>query len=154
MKDVKIVEYEEQYKNTFINISYEWLKKYSLLEPKDILILNHPEETVLENGGHILFAKYDEKVVGTVALMKIDGDTFELAKLSVTEQYQGLKIGSMLIKRCIEIAKKDEAKKIILYTNHELTAAIHLYNRYGFKEIPQEVKKYMEADMKFELYLE
>jgi N-acetylglutamate synthase-like GNAT family acetyltransferase len=114
MKNVKIVEYEEQYKNSFIRISYEWLKKYSLLEPEDILILNHPEEIVQENEGHILFAKYDEKVVGTVALMKIDGDTFELAKLAVAEQYQGLKIGSMLIERCIEIAKKEEAKKIIL----------------------------------------
>lgn len=86
--------------------------------------------------------------------MKIDGDTFELAKLAVTEQYQGLKIGSMLIERCIETAKKNEAKKIILYTNHVLTAAIYLYNRYGFKEISQDVKKYMEADMKLELYLE
>lgn len=46
MKNVKIVEYEERYKNSFIRISYEWLKKYSLLESEDILILNHPEEIV------------------------------------------------------------------------------------------------------------
>lgn len=153
MDSIDIIEYQEQYKCYFINLSYEWLEKYVSIEAEDERILNYPKETILDGGGLIFFAKYNNKIVGTVSLIKIDRDTFELAKLAVTEQYQGQKIGSKLIEKCIQTAQLKKAKKIILYTNHILTAAIYLYNSFGFKEIPERFNKYIEADIKMELYL-
>ena len=55
MNTLEIIEYQEEYKNDFKKISYEWLEKYALLELEDERILNQPEETVLKNGGHIFF---------------------------------------------------------------------------------------------------
>lgn len=153
MNPMEIVAYEKCYEQDYKTLSYEWLEKYVLIEPEDERILNNPKEAVLDGGGHIYFVLYDKNVVGTATLIKVDDHTIELAKLAVTESLQGKKIGSRLIEKCIDTAKQDGADRIILYTNHVLKTAIHLYERYGFREIRQEVRKYMKGDIEMELYL-
>lgn len=153
MKEIKIVEYEEKYHDDLKRLSYEWLEKYVSVEPEDEKILNNPKEVVLDKGGFIFFAKYGEEVVGTVSLIRVDENTFELAKLAVTEKYQGLKIGKMVMEKCLDVAKQKNAKKIILFTNHILTSAIALYQKFDFKEIPLMNNKYIESDLKMELKL-
>ncbi len=151
MKEIKIVEYEEKYHSDFKRLSYEWLEKYVSVEPEDEKILNNPKEVILSKGGFIFFAKYNEEIVGTASLIKVDEDIFELAKLAVTEKYQGLKIGKMLIEKCLYVAKQKNAKKVILFTNHILISAIELYKKFGFKEVPIVNNKYIESDLKMEL---
>lgn len=153
MENLKIIEYEEEYHDDLKRLSYEWLEKYVLLEAEDERILNTPKEVILDKGGFIFFARYDETMVGTVSLIRVDKYTFEIAKLAVTEKYQGLKIGKMLMEKCLYIAKQENAKTIILYTNHILTSAIALYKKFEFKEIPAVNNKYMESDLKMELKL-
>lgn len=153
MKEVEIVEYDDKYHEDLKKLSYEWLEKYVSVEPEDERILNNPREVVLDNGGFIFFAKYGEEIVGTVSLIKVDENTFELAKLAVTEKYQGLKIGKLLMEKCLFIAKEKDAEKIILYTNHVLASAIEMYKRFDFREIPLINNKYIESDLKMELSL-
>ena len=78
---------------------------------------------------------------------------FEIAKLAVTEKYQGLKIGRMLMEKCLYVGKQKGAKRIILYTNHKLTSAIELYKKFNFIEIPLVNNKYIESDLKMEFNL-
>ena len=153
MKKIIIVGFDEKYHDDLKRLSYEWLEKYLLLEPEDIRILNNPKEVVLDKGGYIFLAKYGEEAVGTVSLIKIDEDAFEIAKLAVTEKYQGLKIGTLLMEKCLYVGKQMGAKKIILYTNHKLISAIELYKKFDFKEIPLVNNKYVESDMKMEFNL-
>jgi ribosomal protein S18 acetylase RimI-like enzyme len=86
-------------------------------------------------------------------MIKCDTDTFELAKLAVTEEFKGLKIASKLMERCIYFAKENGAKMIMLYTNQKLVPAIGLYKKYGFEEVALKHNKYLEADMKMKLTL-
>lgn len=153
MEAVRIVPWGDQYHQKFIDLSVEWLEKYVSVEPADLEILNHPHETILDGGGEIFFALGDEDVVGTVAMIRVDADTFELAKLAVTPKCGGHKIGSLLMERCISFAREHRAKKIILYTNHKLIPAIGLYKKMGFTEIDLSNNKYMESDMKMRLLL-
>jgi ribosomal protein S18 acetylase RimI-like enzyme len=153
MEKLKIIEYEEEYQDDLKRLSYEWLEKYKLLEPEDEKILNNPKEVILERGGFVFFARYGEEMVGTVSLIRVDNHTFEIAKLAVTEKHQGLKIGKMLMEKCLNIAKQENAKTIILYTNHILTSAIALYKNFEFEEIPVLNNKYVESDLKMELKL-
>lgn len=153
MKKIKILEYKEKYHDDLKRLSYEWLEKYVSVEPEDEKILNNPKEVVLDKGGSIFFAIYGEEVIGTVSLIKVDENTFELAKLAVTERHQGLKIGKMLMEKCLYIAKQKNATRIILYTNHVLTSAIALYKKFEFKETPLVNNKYIESDLKMELEL-
>ncbi len=153
MKKIKIVEWDEKYHCNFINLSIEWLEKYVSVEDADLKILNDPHGQILDNGGNIFFAISGTDVVGTVAMIKIDENAFELAKLAVTEQFKGYKIGNQLMEACIHYAKNKNACKIILYTNQKLIPAIHLYKKYGFNEVPLVNNKYLESDMKMELSL-
>jgi len=59
------------------------------MESTDHQSLNHPSEKILQPGGHILMARYNREIVGTCALIKTDDDTYELAKMAVTERARG-----------------------------------------------------------------
>lgn len=153
MNSIEIVEYDDKYYNDFKKISYEWLKKYDLLEDEDEKIINNPKGIILDNGGFVFFAKRGEELIGTASLIKVDAYTFELAKLAVTEKYQGLKISNILMNKCLDVAKQNNATKIILYSNKLLISALKLYEKFNFKEIPLTNNKYVESDIKMELQL-
>lgn len=153
MNNIEIVEYDKKYFEDFKKMSYDWLLKYHLLEDEDERIINNPEEIIIDNGGYVFFAKCGEDIVGTVSLIKVDKQTFELAKLAVKEKYQGLKISNILMDKCLEMAKQNNAAKIILYSNKLLTTALKLYEKYKFIEIPLTNTKYLESDIKMELNL-
>jgi len=150
MNQVEIVAFEERYHEDYKRLAYEWLEKYVSVEPEDEKILNDPWGVVLNNGGHIFMAKRGEEIIGTASLIKLDTVVFELAKFAVTEKYKGLKIGNILMEKCIEMAKRESAKKLILYTNKKLVPAIGLYRKFGFTEVPVVNSKYLEADMMME----
>ncbi|MFF2089471.1 GNAT family N-acetyltransferase [Paenibacillus sp. NPDC058174] len=153
MNHIHIVEWDEKNHSSFINLSIEWLEKYVSVEEADLKMLNDPQGQILDNGGTIFFAISESEAVGTAAMIKLDDTTFELAKLAVKEEFKGRKIGNQLMDACIHYAKAHSANKIILFTNHKLVPAIHLYEKYGFHQVLLANNKYIEADIKMELIL-
>lgn len=152
--NVEILRYEKKYKNYFKKLNLEWLQKYFEVEPVDEQILSNPEK-IIKNGGEIFFAKLNNIVVGTCALEKIDNETFELIKMGVTEKAQGKKIGELLSKSAVEFAKSQKAKRIILESNRKLIAALSLYKKLGFVEVPDYVSsKYIRSNIKMILELD
>jgi ribosomal protein S18 acetylase RimI-like enzyme len=133
---ITIVPYKKEYKEYIKSLNYEWLEKYFAIEPIDVIQLSNPQVEILDKGGKIFFALYDDAVIGTASLLKVNDDEYELAKMAVTEKYKGLGIGKMLMEHCIDEAKKIDAKKLTLVSNTKLDAAIHVYRKYGFVEIP------------------
>ena len=152
-KRLEIIEYKDKYKERYKELAMEWLNKYNLYEHEDELILNNPEKLILNKGGYIFLAKLNEKVIGTVSLIPVESGVFELAKLAVTKNYQNNGIAKVLIEKAIQTAKKEDAEKILLYSNSKLKKAYHLYKEYGFKEININNNKYETANLKMELYL-
>jgi ribosomal protein S18 acetylase RimI-like enzyme len=91
--------------------------------------------------------------VGTVALIN-EKEGYELSKMAVSPQYQGLKIGQKLMDKCIQFSKDQGWEKILLYSNRSLIPAIQLYRKVGFEEVPLEKDVYYErADIKMVLRL-
>jgi ribosomal protein S18 acetylase RimI-like enzyme len=133
---ITIVPYKEAYKDHIKILNYEWLEKYFAIEPNDVIQLSNPQEEILDKGGKIFFAVDDDTVIGTVSLLKVSNEEYELAKMAVTETHQHVGIGKMLMAHCIDEAKKMNAKKLTLVSNTKLDAAIHVYRKYGFVEIP------------------
>ena len=148
-----IVDYDHKYYEDFVNLSIEWLEKYVSVEPEDEKIINDPYGMILNDGGHIFFALSEGRPVGTVSLIKLDDSVCELAKLAVTEDYKGFKIGRQLMEKCIETAKAENYEKIILYTNKNLLPALSLYKKFNFEEVDLSFNKYIESDLKMELLL-
>ena len=79
------------------------------------------------------FALYDQKVIGTAAMIPFSDGIFELAKMSVMKGYQGRGVGKLLLKRCIQFAQEKQADEIFLLTNDVLQPALNLYLSCGFK---------------------
>ncbi len=132
LEEVEIVEYCPEYGPIFKELNYEWLQKYFEVEPMDEEVLRHPDQSILANGGRILFARVEGKIVGTCALLMHSATTFEIAKMAVTEAYQGRQIGKKLTQSAIALARQSGAGKIFLLTNKKLTTAIQLYRQMGF----------------------
>lgn len=148
---VVIIPFSPDLKDEIKILNVEWLKKYFKVEAKDELMLSDPQGEIIDKGGMIFYAKYDNKIVGTVALLKIDEITFELSKMAVTDGVQGMGIGQKLLEHCLKIAKQKGIKKLILYSNRKLSPALYLYQKFGFKEGPLEEGIYERADIKMEL---
>ncbi|VXB88995.1 GNAT family N-acetyltransferase [Flavobacterium sp. 9R] len=150
---IDIIPFSLTHKESIKTLNLEWLQKFFKVEPKDELVLSNPVEEIINKGGKIYYAQHLDEIVGTVSLLKIDTTTFELSKMAVTEKVQGLGIGRQLIEFCIEEAQKHGIQKLILYSNRQLKSALHLYESFGFEEIPVESGVYERADIKMELLL-
>lgn len=137
---VDIVEYTAKFKNHFRDLNYDWLTEYFCVEPEDELILNDPEKQVIGKGGRILFAKSNGQIVGTGALLKLDTESYELAKMAVKREYRGRHIGLKIAEAALVLAKKLKARRVILQTSPQLTTAVSLYRRLGFREIESQSK--------------
>lgn len=150
---IEIITYENEYSKHFYELNVEWLETYFYVEPYDEEVLGKPEKYIINKGGHIFFAKIDNKVVGTVALMPLsDKGDFELTKMAVSPKYRGHKIGQKLMQYCIDYAKSIGLPKLILYSSRKLENAIYIYKKYGFIEIPVEPNcHYKRCDIKMEL---
>lgn len=153
MSNIRIVKWDEDYRDDFIDLSLEWLVKYNVMEKKDMEMLLHPVKEIIRDGGMIFFALDGDDVIGTISMIKHSDETYEIAKLGVTEEYQGQAIGRFLIEHAIDWAKAKQASTIILYTIGILEAAVGLYESYGFKQVELDEHHYDETDMKMELVL-
>ncbi|WP_367769697.1 GNAT family N-acetyltransferase [Flavobacterium sp. WC2421] len=147
---VFIIPFSDELKEAIKTLNEEWLKRYFKIEPKDEQVLSNPQKYIIEPGGMIFYAQYNNKIVGTVSLIKINETDFELSKMAVTDGVQGLGIGKKLLDHCIQVASEQQMKKLILYSNRKLIPAIHLYEKYGFVEVALEDGVYERADIKME----
>jgi ribosomal protein S18 acetylase RimI-like enzyme len=132
----------------------EWLRAMFEVEPLDQALLSNPQAHVIDRGGHILFARLGEQIVGTCGLEDKGGGRFELIKMAVTSGVQGHGIGRLLCERILEIARERGARQVFLETNSRCVPAIALYEKLGFvsRALPRETEfercdVYMELDL-------
>ena len=135
LSNVQIVAYKEEYASYFYDYNIAWLEKYFYVEPFDREVLSKPKQYILNPGGHIFFAIDGNKVMGTVALLIRDDNVFELTKMAVSPEFQGKRVGQLLLQHCIDFARTHKFKGLYLYSNRILENAIHIYRKYGFEEV-------------------
>ena len=136
MHNVEIIDYRPEYASDFTAINFQWLEAYFYIEDYDREVLTQPEKYILAPGGHILFAKLEDKIIGTVALIVREHNSFELSKMGVLEGFRGLKVGQLLMDAALEYSKRIGKEKVWLDSNRKLEPAIQLYKKYNFIEIP------------------
>ena len=150
---IEVIEYEDQYALDFKTINLEWLDKYNLLEPPDLLMLNEPKARIIEPGGAVYLARVESEIIGSAALINEHDGIYELAKMTVVPAWRGKGISKLLLEKCLEKARALQAKKIILFSNNQLGAALQLYTRYGFVNVEVTDSPFLTADIKMELHL-
>ncbi len=148
MESIEIIDFADELKDHIRILNTEWIEKYFSLEESDLRSLSDPRGEIIDKGGYVFYARLDNEIVGTVSLLKISDTEFELAKMAVTERCRGKGISNILMDACLKKAAATGMKELVLYTNSRLTAAIALYKKYGFNEVPLDHTHYERVDMK------
>ena len=148
-----IKKYETKFDNDFFVLNKAWIEESWILEESDKKDLLNPDK-IIHNGVQVFFALENQKVIGTVAMINSSDDRFELAKMTVQEDFRGKGIANMLMDECLKFAKENKANEIFLISNDSLTIARNLYDKYGFKEVDLDSQKYDRGNVKMRLNLD
>lgn len=131
---LRLREYSDDLAQAFHDINAEWISAMFVLEPVDREVLEDPRGKIIDAGGKILFVEAEGLgVVGTCALKPTGGGGYELTKMGVLESARGLGAGAFLLAATIARAQRIGADPLYLLTNHTCEAAIHLYEKLGFR---------------------
>lgn len=150
---IQIVDFIPAYQAAFRQLNEEWITTWFRMEEGDYKALDHPREYILDKGGHIFMALYKGEPVGTCSLIRMDDGSFELAKMGVSPKTQGLGIGYLLGRACIEKARSLGARRVYLESNTRLKPAINLYHKLGFRKVAGPPSPYERCDIQMELIL-
>lgn len=151
MNSIKIIDYKPAHQKYFEEFNRCWIEKYFTMEPVDEFVLTNPEEALLKSGGAILMAEFNGEIAGTVALRKVDNNTYEFTKMAVDNKYQRNGIAEALSKASFKKAKILGADKVILYSNSVLKPAITLYEKLGFTHVSVGDVEYKRCNVKMEI---
>jgi GNAT superfamily N-acetyltransferase len=134
---LSIRDYSDDLARAFHDINAEWISDMFRMEETDRKTLENPRASIIDAGGAILFVEAPEiGIIGTCALQKTSATGFELTKMGVRKAARGLKAGEFLLNAAIEKARTLGADPLYLLTNRRCAAAIHLYEKLGFRHDP------------------
>ena len=148
--DIKLVPYNVKYKQgvfEFTDTCFEELGKK--FEPSG----RHSFYNDIDNTFEIFYCLTDnDKVIGTVALKKLDDYTVELKALYLDRAYRGKGLGKKLINKAIDDARFRGYKSIFLDSMSQYKDALSLYEKAGFKSTERyNDNPYADVFMRFDL---
>ena len=88
--------------------------------------------------GRLLLARTsdDDEIAGCIALRPLDDERCEMKRLFVRLDHHGGGIGRRLIEGLIGEARRIGYRTMVLDTLPQMRAAQHLYQAFGFRDIP------------------
>lgn len=157
MGEIKILEYEEQYQNEVSDlILHIQQKEFQIAITKE----DQPDLKNIPNfyqtgQGNFWVARYDEHIVGTIALLDIGNHQGALRKMFVQNEYRGKKyhVAQLLLQELINWSRSHEIKQIYLGTTEKFLGAHRFYEKNQFVRIDQnelpEAFPRMKVDTRF-----
>jgi len=97
-------------------------------------------------------AEREEEIVGSVFLVKESEKTAKLRLLYVEPSARGLGIGGRLVAECVRFATQAGYEKIVLWTQSELDAARHCYEKAGFRVVEKKEHQSFGRDLTAEIW--
>lgn len=89
-----------------------------------------------EPDGRLYLARWEGEAAGCVALHRLNSESCELKRLYVRPAFRGRGIAGALVKRILADAQEIGYRNMKLDTLPFLTAAIAMYRKLGFYDIP------------------
>lgn len=131
-------EYEKEIVDLILNIQQKEFNVPITLE--DQPDLQDIENFYFKPGGIFLGAFIDDKLVGTIALVKFNTEAGAIRKMFVKKEFRGkeFQIAQQLLEKLITYSKENGLKNLYLGTVTLLQAALRFYEKNDFITIPQE----------------
>ncbi|WP_335869556.1 GNAT family N-acetyltransferase [Bacillus sp. 2205SS5-2] len=137
-QEVKIIEYNSEYQKQVIELilriqQKEFQIEISLNNQKDLIGI---EDFYQQYNGNFWVAIFNERVVGTIALLDIGNPGVALRKMFVAKEHRGSRgVAQQLLKCAISFAKHRKVREIYLGTTPQFLAAHRFYEKNNFQLI-------------------
>ena len=86
------------------------------------------------DAGRLWLAELKGEIVGSVALVKTGNGVGQLRWFLVTPEGRGQGLGQKLVDHALSYARDESLTSVFLWTFDGLAAALHLYQKAGFRE--------------------
>lgn len=147
---MKVIPFEEKYRQDFIQFNTDWIvSNFGFLEGHDKETFEKIDEE-MEEGAMIFFAVENDVALATCMAMPMEGTTWEICKLGSNKNIPHKGAGSAVFEKAMEWAFNHGAERLFILSNSKLKPALHIYEKYGFKEIKLEDYEYIRGDIAFE----
>ncbi len=145
---IQIMPYRAEHASAWVGLNEHWILAGGYaIEAKDRLVLDDPEGAILARGGVIFMAEWGGRAVGCCSLMVMADGGYEVGKMAVAAEAQGLGLGRRLLDACEAHARRAGAPRLYLETNAAQTHAIALYRRFGFVDLPAQPSPYARCNV-------
>ena len=147
---MKIIEFEEKYRKDFIDFNTDWIvSNFGFLEEQDKETFEKIDEE-MKAGAMIFFAVENDTALVTCMARPMEEATWEICKLGSNKELPHKGAGSAVFEAAMNWALEHGAEKLFIVSNRRLKPALHIYRKYGFKEIKLENFEYIRGDIAFE----
>ena len=151
-QDFKVVPFEEKYRKYFIDFNTDWITTYfGKIEDHDLEEFENIDKDI-EKGGMIFFAVKDGIALATCMAKPLDGYTWEICKLGSNKNLSHKGAGSAVFEASMNWALGKGAERLFILSNSVLKPALHIYRKFGFKEIKLDNYQYERGDIAFEYF--
>ena len=124
---MKVIPFEEKYRQDFIDFNTDWIiSNFGFLEEHDKETFEKIDDEI-RSGAMIFFAVENDVALATCMAVPMQDATWALSH---------------------------GAEKLFILSNSKLKPALHIYEKYGFKEIKLENYEYIRGDIAFEYKVE
>lgn len=145
-----VVEFQEKYRDDFVAFNTDWIISYfGFLEDHDLETFANIDEE-MQAGAMIFFAVEHDIALATCMAKPLNGTTWEICKLGSNQNISHPGAGSAVFEAAMQWALDHGAKKLFILSNRKLKPALHIYEKYGFKEIKLDHYEYIRGDIAFE----
>lgn len=105
--------------------------------PKLLVPIKYSEEYKQYNS---FVADENDNLVGMIGSFESDNETMTIVGVYVKPEFRGSGIASILMENILNKIKSNRKyKKVRLSVNKDQTAALKLYEKFGFKEVDREI---------------
>lgn len=148
--NMQVIPFKEKYRQDFIDFNTDWIvSNFGFLEEHDKETFERIDEEI-KKGAMIFFSVENEVALATCMTMPMNDNTWEICKLGSNKNVSHKGADSAVFKTAMQWALNHGAERLFILSNSKLKPALHIYEKYGFKEIKLENYEYIRGDIAFE----
>lgn len=146
---MRVIQFEERYRQDFIDLNTDWIvSNFGFLEEHDRETFEKIDEE-MQAGAMIFFAVEGDTALATCMAMPMEGTTWEICKLGSNKDVPHQGAGSAVFEAAMDWALSHGAERLFILSNSKLKPALHIYEKYGFREIELDNYEYVRGDIAF-----